>query len=168
MRVGLFTTRIVEILVLVWKGKGKLKCTLVQALRLCTGRTANRGSRGIALLFFDRGTRRSWRVSVTLRPTFTPRKTWYPLYRRLGGPQGRSGQVRKFSPTPGFDPQTIEPVSSRYTDWATGLGGPKLIATSNCINLNWPTGLSRNVGNQPLNLTTSKAIFFLILTVPRR
>jgi len=26
------------------------KCTLVQALRLCTGRTAHRGSRGIALL----------------------------------------------------------------------------------------------------------------------
>jgi hypothetical protein len=31
--------------------KVKLKCTLVQALRLCTGRTAHRGSRGIALLY---------------------------------------------------------------------------------------------------------------------
>jgi hypothetical protein len=30
--------------------KIKVKCTLVQALRLCTGRTAHRGSRGIALL----------------------------------------------------------------------------------------------------------------------
>jgi hypothetical protein len=29
---------------------GKVKVTLVQALRLCTGRTAHRGSRGIALL----------------------------------------------------------------------------------------------------------------------
>jgi hypothetical protein len=28
----------------------KVKCTLVQALRLCTDRTAHRGSRGIALL----------------------------------------------------------------------------------------------------------------------
>jgi len=36
----------------------KVKCTLVQALRLCTGRTAHRGSRGIALLFHDHGTRR--------------------------------------------------------------------------------------------------------------
>ena len=35
-----------------------IKCTLVQALRLCTGRTAHRGSRGIALLFLDHGTRR--------------------------------------------------------------------------------------------------------------
>jgi hypothetical protein len=36
----------------------KLKCTLVQALRLCTGRTAHRWSRGIALLILDHGTRR--------------------------------------------------------------------------------------------------------------
>jgi hypothetical protein len=38
--------------------KGKVKCTLVQALRLCTGRKTHRGSRGIALLFHDHGTRR--------------------------------------------------------------------------------------------------------------
>ena len=36
----------------------KVKCTLVQALGLCTGRTAHRGSRGIAVLFLDHGTRR--------------------------------------------------------------------------------------------------------------
>jgi hypothetical protein len=36
----------------------KVKVTLVQALRLCTGPTAHRGSRGIALLFHDQGTRR--------------------------------------------------------------------------------------------------------------
>jgi hypothetical protein len=29
----------------------KVKCTLIQALRFCTGRRAHRGSRGIALLF---------------------------------------------------------------------------------------------------------------------
>ena len=31
--------------------KVKVKVTLLQALRLCTGRTAHRGSRGIALPF---------------------------------------------------------------------------------------------------------------------
>jgi hypothetical protein len=31
--------------------KEKVKVTLVQALRLCTGRTAHRGSRRIALLY---------------------------------------------------------------------------------------------------------------------
>ena len=33
-----------------------------------------------------------------------PGKTRSPLYRRLCGPQGRSGRVRKTSPPPGFDP----------------------------------------------------------------
>ena len=36
--------------------KVKVKCTLVQALRLCTSRTAHIESRGIALLFLDHGT----------------------------------------------------------------------------------------------------------------
>ena len=47
-----------------------------------------------------------------------PRKTQYPLYRRLGGPQGRSGRVRKILPPPEFDPRTAQPIASRYTDWA--------------------------------------------------
>ena len=47
-----------------------------------------------------------------------PGKTRYPLYRRLGGPQGWSGQVQKISPPPGFDSRTVQPVASRYTDWA--------------------------------------------------
>ena len=38
--------------------KVNVKCTPVQALRLCTGRTAHGVSRGIALPFHDRGTRR--------------------------------------------------------------------------------------------------------------
>ena len=57
---------------------------------------------------------------LTRRPgCFSPRKdTWYPLYRRLGGPQGWYGRVRKISPPPGIDPPTIQPVASLYTDWA--------------------------------------------------
>jgi hypothetical protein len=47
-----------------------------------------------------------------------PGKTRYPLYRRLGGPQGRFGQARKISPPPGFDPRTVQPVASRYTNRA--------------------------------------------------
>jgi hypothetical protein len=45
-----------------------------------------------------------------------PRKDPYPLQRRLGGPQGRSGQARKISPAPGFYPRTVQPVASHYTD----------------------------------------------------
>jgi hypothetical protein len=47
-----------------------------------------------------------------------PGKTWYPLYRSLGGPQGRFGRVQNISPPLGFDPRTVQPVASRYTDWA--------------------------------------------------
>jgi hypothetical protein len=46
-------------------------------------------------------------------------KTQYPFYSRLGGPQGRCGQVRKMSPPPGFDPRTVQPVGSCYTDYTT-------------------------------------------------
>jgi hypothetical protein len=50
----------------------------------------------------DLGTGRGWEVSVTPRPLSTSGKIQYPLYRRLGGPQGRSGQVRKISPPTGI------------------------------------------------------------------
>jgi hypothetical protein len=40
-----------------------------------------------------------------------PGKTRYPLCRRLGGPQGRSGLVRKMSSPPGFDPRTVFSVA---------------------------------------------------------
>ena len=56
----------------------------------------------------------------TPRPDrFTPGKdTRYPLYSRLGGPQGRSGGGGKSRPPPGFDPRTVQPVAVRCTDWA--------------------------------------------------
>ena len=49
--------------------------------------------------------------------TLPPGKTLYPFYRRLGGPQGRSGLVQKIPLPPGFDPRTVQPISSRYTDY---------------------------------------------------
>ena len=47
-----------------------------------------------------------------------PGMTRYPLCSRLGVSQGRSGRVRIISPPPGFDPRTLHPVASRYTDYA--------------------------------------------------
>jgi hypothetical protein len=47
--------------------------------------------------------------STPLSGRFTPRKeTRYQLYSRLGG---------KISPSPGFDPRTVQPVASRYTNY---------------------------------------------------
>jgi len=59
--------------------KSKVKCTLVQALRLCTGRTAYRRSRGIALLILDHGIRKGREFRVTPRPLFTPGKEPVPI-----------------------------------------------------------------------------------------
>ena len=59
---------------------------------------------------------------TTRRPNrLTPRDNiQYPLYRRLGEPQGRSGQVRKISPFTGIrsPDRPANPVASRYTDLA--------------------------------------------------
>ena len=69
--------------------KSKVKVTLVQALRLCTGRTAHKGSRGIALPFHDHGTRRGLGVSVTPRPLFTPWKDPVPIVQEAGWAPGQ-------------------------------------------------------------------------------
>jgi hypothetical protein len=84
------------------KVKVKVKFTL-QATK------AQRWSRGIALLFL-------WpRHAPTALP---PGNTRYPSYRRLGGPWAGLDEWGKSRPTPGFDPRTVKPVTSRYTDWA--------------------------------------------------
>ena len=47
---------------------------------------------------------------------FIPGKDPVPIIQEA---QGRSERVRKISPPPpGFDPRTVQPVASRYTDWA--------------------------------------------------
>ena len=46
-----------------------------------------------------------------------PGKTRYPLYRRLGGPHGQSGQVQKVSPPLGFDSWTAQPIASCFNNW---------------------------------------------------
>ena len=58
-------------------------------------------------------------------------KTRYPLYSRLGGPLGRSGQVRKISPPPGFDPRTVQPVAQ--SPYRLSYPGPLDIQRDNVI-----------------------------------
>ena len=45
----------------------------------------------------------------------TPGKARYPLHRWEAGPVCTSGE-NLASPT-GFDPRTVNPVASRYTEW---------------------------------------------------
>ena len=50
--------------------------------------------------------------------TLLPGKSRYPFYRRLCGPQGRSGRPENLGPT-GIRSRTVQPVASHYTDYAT-------------------------------------------------
>jgi len=54
--------------------------------------------------------------NATPRPTYPRGKTRYPLYRRVGGPQNRSGRVRKILPPTGFDPRTVQPVAAQINN----------------------------------------------------
>ena len=92
--------------------KVKVKCS-----RYRPG-VALRVGRGIAVLFHDRGTRRGEWSAARPGRILPPGKTRYPFYRRLGGPQGRSGRAENLVPT-GIRSRTVQPVVSRYTDGAT-------------------------------------------------
>jgi hypothetical protein len=68
-----------------------------------------------------------WRYSSTLSLTSTldgvgdqphvltalplEKNKYYLLYRRLCGPKGRLGRVKKIWPPPGFDPRAVQPVA---------------------------------------------------------
>jgi hypothetical protein len=78
---------------------------------------AQRVGRGIALLFHNRGTRRGWVVSNTPAALYSRgRPGTHCTYKRLSGPQGRSGRAENLVPT-GIRSRTGQPVVSRYTDW---------------------------------------------------
>ena len=70
---------------------------------------AQRVGRGIALLFQGHGTRMGERSAARPGRTLPSVRTRYTLYRRLGGPQDRSGSSESLAP-PGFDHRTVQPV----------------------------------------------------------
>ena len=65
----------------------------------CTGLTPHRESRVIALLFLDHGIRRGEKSVSRPGRNLPPGTTRYPLYRRLGGFEGRSGRAKNLAPT---------------------------------------------------------------------
>jgi hypothetical protein len=77
------------------------------------------GNRGIALLILNLCARRGVGGQHHASATLPLGKTQHALYRKLSGPQGRSGCVRKILSPLGFNPWTVQPVVSRYTDQAT-------------------------------------------------
>ena len=84
-----------------------------------------------------------WGEWSAARPgrTLPPGKSRYPFYRRLGGPQGRCGRAENLVPT-GIRSRTVQPVVSRYTDWATWPTF-RLRLTRNILLPRWPRGVRR-------------------------
>jgi hypothetical protein len=80
---------------------------------------ACRWSGGIAPRTRDLGIRwGEWSVSRPGRFTPKGKSPFYPLTRRLGGPQnksGRGGEERNSQPLPGVEAPIIQPVVQRYT-----------------------------------------------------
>jgi len=99
--------------------KKKVKCTVVQALRLCTGCMAHRGSRGIALPSLEHGTRRGWGVSVTPRLLFTPGKDLVPIVQEAGWATGPVWTGSENLAPAGIWSPAVQPIASRYTDYTT-------------------------------------------------
>ena len=68
------------------------------------------------------------RVSVTPRPLFTPRKDPVPIVQEAGWAPGLE-RCEKSRLPPGFDPRTVQPVASRYIEWATRPTNPAKAVT---------------------------------------
>ena len=91
-----------------------------------------------------------------------PGKTRYPLYRRLGGPQGRSGRVRKIPPPPGFDPRTVQPVLIPTT---LSRSQNRITAPKYLIYLGWLAVLSFTLNLFSVNYYGQKTLWVFIFLV---
>ena len=102
-------------------------------------------------------------VIPTSRPPVPRGKTRYLLYKRLGGPQGRTGQTENLVTT-GIRSRTVHPVVSRYTGYATRptmhgilnyqdstshLGSLRLYTTV-CLHTKYVMSFVQVVNEQPL------------------
>jgi hypothetical protein len=114
------------------------RCKNVKKVKLSLCLTKHHGmktywrSGGIAPRILDLGTRWRWVVSFTPRPLYPQGKSpCYPLDRRLGGPQKRSGHGGEEKNSQPPRTPIVKPVTQRYTDWAiTALGSSLFISES--------------------------------------
>jgi hypothetical protein len=90
------------------KIKIKVKVKLFLCFNLAPHHEGVLGNGGIVLRILDLGTRQRSVVSFTPRPLYLQRKNpWYPLDRRLSGPQsrsGRGGEEKNSQPPPEIEP----------------------------------------------------------------
>jgi hypothetical protein len=88
------------------------------------------GSGSIVPRILDLGTRWRWAVSLTDRPLYPQGESqWYPLDKRLGGPQnqcGHAGEEKNSQPRPEIEPPIIQAVAQRYATELSRLLIPRM------------------------------------------
>ena len=103
-----------------YSGRPVLRYSFIQlGFTLSQARKALRESRGIALLYFRPLHEKGWGVTVTPRQHLTPGKDPVPIVQEAGWASGPVWTGAGNLVLPGFDPRTVQPVGSRYTDYAT-------------------------------------------------
>jgi len=88
----------------------KVKFVLEQYTR------AQRRSKGIALLFLNLGARCGRVVNATPRPLYPLERPGTHCTGGWVGPRAGLDESGKSRHPPGFDPRTVQPVTTRYTD----------------------------------------------------
>ena len=59
-----------------------------------------------------------WVVNATPRPFYSRKRPGTHCIRGWVGPKAGLDEYGISRPPPGFDPYTVQPIASRYTDWA--------------------------------------------------
>jgi len=98
---------------------------------------AQRVGRGIALLFFERGTRRGWVASLSPRPHLTPGKDPRPILQKAEWAPGPVWTGGNLIPT-GIRSRTAHPIVGCYvtrTGWERKFFGDTPVKYSNLISL---------------------------------
>jgi len=68
--------------------------------------------------FFNLGARWGQVFNPTPRPLHPRERDPLPIVKEVGVPHGHFGLAQKIPSPPGLDSRTVQPVASRYTDWA--------------------------------------------------
>jgi hypothetical protein len=76
-----------------------------------------------------------WVATATPRLLYPRERPRYPLYEGLGVSQDQYEWVRKISPLPESDHRTVQPVVSRYTDFANPTHNIILVCICVYINI---------------------------------
>jgi hypothetical protein len=95
-------------------------------------------------------------VNTTPRPLYPRKRYPVPILQEAGRPHGLSGRVRIMSPPPGFDPRTVQLVTSRYTDYAIPANHAKFYSRSKAFTI------KHNLMPVNLNLLSTFAVITIL------